>query len=549
MSTVQKSRPVIIIDDDENIVETEIGQSKNIKFEKPNEKNLIRNLENEAEQSNAQKTDPVNSGSNLQVESSSFFTRTFTAMLGTFYGMTPKDVDELMKSENCLMSEFQNSIETLSKLFKDSSSKEIPADKKDSVNTSRIPLNVSLGISANEEIPGSNFINIPINNMDPQKSDAPINKSIPVVTSINKEMPVNLQRDNVLIGTSVNSTQKPENSRNENLSSETSSGIKIGDNWELPIIVLDSDDDDYENEVIEIDSDEEEIQEFKKMMSLDDFECIEIGKDEFDVVVNAKKEDNEIVEDSETDDETIAPCPEGNLFRKRRRKVRVRAKSARQKISDTSSVDLNSLNGAPNLSVTSVTSNLSVSINLNRASNLGGVSTSGSDPTKWRKDLPQFPHITDHVLRTWATGFLCYRKEWERLEYLGDKVLMFCVLRFATAKYLQFYTPSDIKIVTTFMVSNKLLAAYSLTLGLDKQNQMRGDLTKKVADAFEAYIGAYYLSDGEEATTRYLDQLMSPLFELILQRRQTGRNAGKVMNVIAEYFNMNFLTRMAKLSK
>src|SRR4051794_5630081 len=126
---------------------------------------------------------------------------------------------------------------------------------------------------------------------------------------------------------------------------------------------------------------------------------------------------------------------------------------------------------------------------------------------------------------------------------------MFCVLRFATTKYLQCYTPSDIKVVTTFLVSNKLLAAYSLTLGLDKQNRMQLGITKKVADAFEAYIGAYYLSDGEAATTRYLDDLMSPLFELVLSNIQTGRDPHKIMNVIASYFNMGFLIRIPRLAK
>jgi len=98
-----------------------------------------------------------------------------------------------------------------------------------------------------------------------------------------------------------------------------SSGIKIGDNWELPIMVLDSDDD--ENEVIEIDSEEEEIQEFREMMSLEDIDCIEIGKDEFE---NSRKGDgeNENTED-ETDDETFIPVMPG-VTKKRRRSPRLR---------------------------------------------------------------------------------------------------------------------------------------------------------------------------------------------------------------------------------
>ncbi|CAG8552166.1 140_t:CDS:1, partial [Funneliformis caledonium] len=69
----------------------------------------------------------------------------------------------------------------------------------------------------------------------------------------------------------------------------------------------------------------------------------------------------------------------------------------------------------------------------------------------------------------------------------------------------------------------------------------------KVADAFEAYIGAYYLSEGEEATTTYLEQLMNPLFALILTSMNGNRNVKKMMKVIANYFNMGFLLTVPKL--
>ncbi|GBC04720.1 hypothetical protein RclHR1_05820012 [Rhizophagus clarus] len=484
MSNVRKSEQIIIIDDDAGT------------------------------ESNAQKSNPINSDSNVQREDLSRLTHTFTTMLGTLSGMSLEDVNKMMDSEKGLMTELHNVIETMSKIFKDSSNKEIPMTQNN--NMSIINTSHNLNISTNKEIPMSSIYNVPIDKLNSQRGETSTDKSIsvnPRVTLIKNEIPVNQQNNN-LIGSFINDKGKSvlvtEESRKENYSS----GIKIGDNWELPIIVLDSDDEEDETRVIEIDSDEEEIQELKKMMSLDDNDCIEIGRDEFERARKAR----ETAED--TDDEMFIPIvpDDGSISRKRKRGIKptkvgeIEEKSYRRKIEKDEIYD---------------------------------------DPSVWRKDLLPFPHITNHVLRTWATGFLHYRNEWERLEYLGDKVLMFCVLRFATAKYLRYYTPSDIKVVTTFLVSNKLLAAYSLTLGLDKKNHMQGNsVTKKVADAFEAYIGAYYLSDGEQATTRYLEQLMSPLFELILSTIiQTGRNPHKIMKYWCSGRRLNVFRGMMFLNK
>ncbi|CAG8787054.1 25906_t:CDS:1, partial [Racocetra persica] len=42
-------------------------------------------------------------------------------------------------------------------------------------------------------------------------------------------------------------------------------------------------------------------------------------------------------------------------------------------------------------------------------------------------------------------------------------------------------------------------------------------VNKRIADAFEAYFGAYYLVCGELPTCIYLDSLMTPLLDLILE--------------------------------
>lgn len=312
MSTVRKPEQIIIIDDDAGT------------------------------ESNAQKS---NSNSNVCKENLSHLTRTFTTMLGTLYGMSSDDINKMMNSEKGLMTEFHNTIETLSEIFKDSSNKEIPKtlqnnNNMDIINTSHnleTPLNVSLNNASSKEISVSSINNVPLNMLRDESSTVNGISANPQVTLIKNELPINFHQDNNLTGSSINekgkSTQLSEVSRIEN----PSSGIKIGDNWELPIIVLDSDDEDDDATIIEIDSDEEEIQELKKMMSLDDIDCIEIGKDEFEKARKAKGETTE-----DTDDEIFIPIvpDDGSISRKRRRKIKptkigeVEQKSSRRKIAE-----------------------------------------------------------------------------------------------------------------------------------------------------------------------------------------------------------------------
>jgi hypothetical protein len=353
MSNVLQSGQIIVIDDDEIRMETEIDcdRSKNdTRFVEPD---IRQNVESEAEQSNSHKSDPLNSDFNFdfQVESiSQRLTNSVTAMLGTIYGMSFEDVSKIMENEKDMMFRLHDAIKTMSKIFKNFSHKEMPTNsQREFVNISsnvEIPCNVSAsgGISTN------NVLNNQINSeilMNIQRA----NKD----TSNNKELQENVQDNNreeseisrnITVGTSPPEIRLPINNvpnqesiyvsqtkdiQEESSSTPQSSGIKIGDNWELPIIVMDSD---YENEVIEIDSEEEEIQEFREMMALEDVDCIEIGKDEFEVVVNTKRGDNENTDDYETDDESFIPIMPGVTKKtrtgKRRRSARLR--EARRKI-------------------------------------------------------------------------------------------------------------------------------------------------------------------------------------------------------------------------
>ncbi|CAG8746025.1 14802_t:CDS:2, partial [Racocetra fulgida] len=69
------------------------------------------------------------------------------------------------------------------------------------------------------------------------------------------------------------------------------------------------------------------------------------------------------------------------------------------------------------------------------------------------------------------------------------------------------------------MECNKILAAYTWTIRFHELNDMKFRQIKKLhADAFEAYLGAYYLNYGESATCRYLKDLMIPLFDLVIEK-------------------------------
>ncbi|KAF0558418.1 ribonuclease 3 [Gigaspora margarita] len=142
-----------------------------------------------------------------------------------------------------------------------------------------------------------------------------------------------------------------------------------------------------------------------------------------------------------------------------------------------------------------------------------------------REDLPALPIISDEYFSKIAVGYRSNNVIWERLEYLGDRVLTSCLLKISGPRYLNKYQAKDIFKGVTNIVTNKILAAYSITLGLDRMNDMKFLAVKKYhADAFEAYFGAYYLASGELATCQYLESLMTPLLDIILEGINAGQN-------------------------
>ncbi|CAG8734861.1 13273_t:CDS:2, partial [Dentiscutata erythropus] len=142
-----------------------------------------------------------------------------------------------------------------------------------------------------------------------------------------------------------------------------------------------------------------------------------------------------------------------------------------------------------------------------------------------RTDLEIIPTIGVSLFAKLATGYVKYRPQWEMFEYLGDSVLEHCLLKIAKGKYLVNYSVEAIELGVKVMATNKVLAAYTITTGLHKLNCMEFLEIKKLhADAFEAYIGTYYIACGEQATCNYLEKLMSPLFDAIMQEAESNKD-------------------------
>lgn len=160
-----------------------------------------------------------------------------------------------------------------------------------------------------------------------------------------------------------------------------------------------------------------------------------------------------------------------------------------------------------------------------------------------REDLPALPIISEQSFSIIAVGYRSNNKIWEILEYLGDRVLTSCLLKISGPRYLKKYEAKDIFKGVKNIVTNKILAAYSITLGLDQMNDMEFTTAKKYhVDAFEAYFGAYYLTSGEMATCKYLESLMTPLLDIIPEGINAGQNnLEDSYQIASQYFSMPFI--------
>ncbi|CAG8572358.1 13129_t:CDS:2 [Cetraspora pellucida] len=170
--------------------------------------------------------------------------------------------------------------------------------------------------------------------------------------------------------------------------------------------------------------------------------------------------------------------------------------------------------------------------------------------TNLRTDLPPIPPIDDPCFATMAVGYHSHNDQWETLEFLGDRVLTSCLLKLAKSRYSTKYCTKEISKSVSVMATNKILAAYTITLGLQKLNGMDFPVIIKLhADAFEAYFGAYYLACGELATCLYLECLMTPLFDLIVAHIASGNNITNTCDIASKYFSMPWIHGVTRLQR
>jgi ribonuclease-3 len=113
----------------------------------------------------------------------------------------------------------------------------------------------------------------------------------------------------------------------------------------------------------------------------------------------------------------------------------------------------------------------------------------------------------------------------ERLEFLGDSVIAVIVCQYLYFHYPKYSEGKLAKLKST-IVSTKVLEAFAIRLGLNDylrlghgERKANGRNKKNlIEDLFEAFIGAYYINFGLEATAAFLIPLIEErLPELIRQ--------------------------------
>ena len=111
------------------------------------------------------------------------------------------------------------------------------------------------------------------------------------------------------------------------------------------------------------------------------------------------------------------------------------------------------------------------------------------------------------------------KKDYERLEFLGDAVLDLVVADYLYSNYSE--TEGEMTKVRASYVCENALFEYSISLGLNQYIKMghgeetTGGKFKKaiVADIFEAFVGAIYLDLGYATARRFVLKVIVPYIE------------------------------------
>lgn len=111
-------------------------------------------------------------------------------------------------------------------------------------------------------------------------------------------------------------------------------------------------------------------------------------------------------------------------------------------------------------------------------------------------------------------------ENYERLEFLGDAVLKLCISDVLYKKFPK-YQEGELTKIRSIIISDNILAEVATNLGiadlliLSNQEEKTGGRKRKsiLACAFEAILGAYYLSGQYNDLYIFLDKIFTPLFE------------------------------------
>lgn len=111
-------------------------------------------------------------------------------------------------------------------------------------------------------------------------------------------------------------------------------------------------------------------------------------------------------------------------------------------------------------------------------------------------------------------------ENYERLEFLGDAVLKLCISDILYKKFPS-YAEGELTKIRSIIVSDNLLADVANKIGIAKliilseQEEKTGGRKRKsiLACAFEAILGAYYLSGKYDELSIFLEKLFTPLFD------------------------------------